>query len=195
MIVPIGPDAPITTMPAKVPSSPATATPSTTSRCWTRRRVVTRRRSRSARRRSRMSRSVAALISAWVLVLVGFPLPAAAEGDPEEGGAAGEQREQHRHVEDPQNEPGVRDPELLGPADVVVRRLPEVRCGPVVALHPPAGPAVAADGSGGDDMPCADLTLRYAVGDDLADVVVRVVLDEDEVAGMQVGQHARAAHE
>ena len=98
-------------------------------------------------------------------------------------------------MQDAEDEPRIRDPQLLRADDVVVRRMPEVRRGAVVALHRPAGPAVAADDPVDDDMAGADLSLRHAVGDDLADAVVRLMLDEDEVAGMQVRQHARAAHE
>src|SRR5262245_4731440 len=129
------PGPPLATIAPKVIRRPAHATPSTTVGFWARRWIVERTRSSSARRRSRMRRSVAALISACVLVLIGFPFRAVAERDPEEDREAREQRQQNRHVEDPKDEPGVRDPQLLGPDDVVVGGIPEVRSGPVVALH------------------------------------------------------------
>src|SRR4029077_7648890 len=151
-----------------------TAVPTRTARLRARRESADRRRVARARRSARW-RSATTLISVLLLLC--------AECDPEEDTAAGEERQQDRHVEDAQHEPGIRDPQRLGPDDVVVRRVPEIWRSPVVALHPPALRAIAADDPVDHDVPRTDLALRHAVGNDLADVVARPVLDEDEVAG------------
>ena len=125
---------------------------------------------------------------------VGFCSPPSPNAIQKKTPKAAKSAEQDRHVEEAEDEPGVRDPQLLRADDVVVRRVPEIRRGAVVALHRPAGRAVAADDPVDDDVAGADLSLRHAVGDDLADVVARPVLDEHEVAGVEARQHARAAH-
>ncbi len=114
---------------------------------------------------------------------------------PNEHEARREQPEKEGGAEELEDEHRVRDPQRLGADDVAGLRPPDVRRSAVVALHDEAVLRIAADDPVDHLCACHRVALRHAVGDQLADVVARLPLDEHEIARVVPRQHALAGDE